>query len=151
LTGKVKGLVKDLSLQNFKLMYGAHTRFAGNMNMRGLPDVENLYLYFDAKKLSTSFLDVTHIPNYPFYENKNLNLPEEFRRLGIVSYMGKFDGYIKDFSVDGIFNTDLGSAVTKVSVKIGDNLDNFSYKGRVETQSFNLGTLLRQRDFNALS
>lgn len=151
LTGKVKGLIKDMSLQNVKLTYGAHTHFSGNMNLRGLPDVEKLYLYFDAKKLSTNYSDVIRIPDYPFYENKKLKLPLEIERLGVVSYRGKFDGLVTDFSIDGIFNTQLGSAGAKVSVKTGEKAQHFSYKGNIETQSFNLGTLLGQRDFNALS
>ncbi|MFO0435303.1 MAG: hypothetical protein ACK5ZT_08660, partial [Sphingobacteriaceae bacterium] len=55
LSGKVKGYVSDMSLQNFKLKIKKHTEFIGDLTLSGLPDFQNSYLHFDAKRLSTSY------------------------------------------------------------------------------------------------
>lgn len=152
LSGTVKGYVSDLNLQNFKLAYGHHTRFKGNLSLTGLPDIYTSYLHFDAREISTSYSDLINIPNYPFYENKKLSLPVELQSLGTVSYQGKFDGFVTDFSTYGTFNTGLGSAISQVSVRIGEKNDDVSYRGKIKTQNFDLGTLLfGNSDFNALS
>jgi hypothetical protein len=150
-SGKVKGYVSDMSVTDFKFSYGRYTRFNGNVTLSGLPDVKTLYLHFDAKELSTNYLDIIHIPNYPFAENKKIILPQEFKLLGTINYKGKFDGFINDFTAYGKFNTALGKVATQLSIKLGEKTDDISYHGKIKTENFNLGTLLGQKDLNALT
>jgi hypothetical protein len=151
LSGKVKGYISELILSGFKFEYGSSTRFNGNLTLSGLPDFSTSYLHFDAKELSTSYNDIVSIPSYPFKENKKLSLPIELQRLGKISYRGKFDGFTNDFTTHGNFTTNLGKLATSLSIKLGKSLNDITYNGKIKTENFNLGTLLGQKDFNALS
>ncbi|MCC6372257.1 MAG: translocation/assembly module TamB domain-containing protein, partial [Bacteroidia bacterium] len=151
LSGKVKGYVSDLILNDFKLAYGNHTRFNGNLSLSGLPDISTSYLHFNAKQLSTSYNDIVNLPAWPLSENKKLTLPIELKRLGTISYRGKFDGFINDFTTYGKFTTGLGNVDTKLSIKLGDKTNDIAYTGKLSTENFNLGTLVGQNDLNGLS
>ncbi len=152
ISGEVKGFVSDMILKNIDLRYGKYTHFNGNLTLSGLPDIQTSYLHFDAKELATNYLDIIRIPTYPFHENKKVSLPEELKRLGTVSYKGKFDGFVTDFTTYGRFNTGLGKVNTQLSIKLGEKIsEDITYSGKIKTENFNLGTLLGQNDFNALS
>ncbi len=141
LSGKIKGSVSDLSLMDFKLKLKAHTEFIGDLTILGLPDFNNSYLHFDTKKLSTSYADLTQIPNYPFKESKKLEIPLQLKSLGVINYSGKFDGLINDFNVYGNIRTALGSVVADVGIKTGKKPDDLEYHGKIKTTNFNVGVL----------
>lgn len=151
LSGKVKGYVSDLSLQNFKLKIKKHTEFIGDLTLSGLPDFQNSYLHFDAKRLSTSYYDLKQIPNYPFKENKPLEIPSQLKSLGVISYNGKFDGLINDFNIYGNLRTDLGSVLTDIAIKTGKKPNDLVYHGKIKTNNFNLGALVGSKDLRNLS
>jgi hypothetical protein len=151
LSGKVNGYVNDLNLEAFKLNYGKNTRFNGNLTLTGLPDFSTSYLHFDAKEISTSYSDIVQVPNYPFSKNEKLKLPIELKRLGTISYKGKFDGFVTDFTTHGKFKTGLGNLLTELSIKIGKKSEDFAYHGKLQTSDFDIGTLFGIKNFNALS
>jgi len=151
LSGKVRGPVSDLSLSNFYLSYGNYTRFRGNLTLTGLPDFSTSYLHFDAKEISTNYKDLNETPAYPFSEGKMMELPVQLKSLGTISYKGKFDGFMNDFTTYGSFKTGLGGAVTDLRVKLGDKPDDISYSGKLKTTNFNIGALGGIQGLNALS
>lgn len=151
LSGKVKGYVSDLSLQSFKLKLKKHTEFIGDLTLSGLPDFQNSYLHFDTKKLSTSYADLVQFPNYPFKENKKIEIPLQLKNLGVINYVGKFDGLINDFNIYGNLQTNLGSVLTDIGIKTGKKPDDLTYHGKIKTRNFNLGALIGSKDFSNLS
>jgi hypothetical protein len=142
LSGKVKGTIADLSLMDFKLKLKSNTEFMGDLTIVGLPDFNNSFLHFDTKKLSTSYTDLIQIPNYPFKENKKLVLPIQLKNLGLITYNGKFDGLINDFTVYGNIRTALGSVNADIAIKTGAKADDLEYKGKIRTSNFNIGSLV---------
>ncbi|MEO6302273.1 MAG: translocation/assembly module TamB domain-containing protein, partial [Bacteroidia bacterium] len=117
----------------------------------GLPDFNTSFLHFDAEEISTNYTDLVQIPNYPFSENKKLELPIELKRLGTISYKGKFDGFVTDFTTYGKFKTGLGNLATQLSIKLGKKADDVAYHGKIQTSNFNIGTLFGIPNLNALS
>jgi hypothetical protein len=61
ISGIVKGTVASLTGKNLDLRYGTNTRFYGDFNIEGLPDINNTYLHFDVKQLSTTRKDLIKI------------------------------------------------------------------------------------------
>ncbi len=151
LSGKVDGFVSDLHLKKFKFKYGNHTKFVGNLSLSGLPIFSTTYLNFDAKEISTSYSDLSNFPNYPFTENKKLQLPNQLKQLGIISYQGKFDGFINDFNTTGTLKTALGKVVANISIKLGKKTDDLQYNGKIKTENFNLGALIGVTNLSKLN
>lgn len=151
LDGTIKGYVSDLNLEKFKLKYGKYTKFDGNLTISGLPDINNSFLHFDVNELSTNYYDLIRIPQYPFTEGKKMTMPAQVKLLGTVSYTGKFDGFINDFTTYGSFKTGLGSASTNLSIKLGKKLDDITYHGKLKTQNFNIGALAGVKGLGSLT
>ena len=151
ISGTVKGTVADMNIRDLSLAYGNDTRFRGNITISGLPDINTSFMHFDARELSTSYNDIRSLPSYPFDSAGKISLPAELARLRIVSYRGKFDGFVNDFTTYGTFNTGLGKVTARVSVKLGDKPSETSYHGTISTNGFNLGTLIGQSDLNGLT
>jgi hypothetical protein len=140
ITGKVRGFVNDLSGTNMKVGYRKNTEFIGDLSITGLPDFEKSYIHFDAQKLSTSKNDLENFPIPPFNNPTFLNLPNELSKLGVISYKGKFDGFVNNFVTYGTFKTDVGSLKTDLQVK-KDKSKLVEYSGSITTTNFNLSKL----------
>jgi len=140
LTGKVKGFVNDLHGTQINARYRNHTHFSGNMSITGLPNFEKSFIHFNAKKLSTSKKDLEQFPIPPFSNPTFLSLPKEFENLGVVSYIGKFDGFITDFVTYGTFTSDVGNIKTDLQLK-NDKSKRIEYSGSITTTDFNLSKL----------
>lgn len=151
LSGKVRGFVTDLNLNDFKLEYGKHTRFYGNLVLTGIPNLTTGFLRLDAKEISTNYSDLINIPSYPFTEGKKIEIPQQLIPLGTISYKGKFDGFLKDFAVKGILATALGNIKTEVLIAVGDKPDDTQYKGTIATENFNVGALGGIKGVNGLT
>ena len=103
-------------VKNFKLNYGNYTKFDGDLTIRGLPYYGNTYLNFNAKQISTNYYDLIKLPNYPFTENKTLDLPSQLKPLGTVTYKGNFDGFLNDFTSLSTINTAIGKVNVDVAI-----------------------------------
>lgn len=151
LSGKVRGYVTDLNLNDFKLEYGKYTKFYGNLVLTGIPNLTTGFLRMDAKEISSHYEDLARIPSYPFSEGKKLEIPKQLIPFGTMSYKGKFDGFLKDFAVNGILATDLGKIRTEVLITLGDRTDDTQYKGTIETENFNVGAIGGIKGINGLT
>lgn len=151
LSGKVKGRVNDLRLSDLNFAFGNHTRYKGYASIQGLPDLESSFIHLDAKEFTTDYRDLLSIPTYPFREGGKLPLPEELKLLGRISFKGKFDGFLTDFTTYGKFNTAIGNANTRLSLRLGEKKSDIEYHGKLSTENFDLGKLLGIAELNALS
>lgn len=146
LKGKVRGFVNDLSGSDLELYYRQHTQFKGDFSITGLPDIDKSYLHFDAQRLSTSKTDLEKVPLPPFDKPTYLELPDNISRLGIVSYRGKFDGFIHNFATYGTFKTDIGSIKTDIQVNNTDAGKPVKYSGSVVTTNFDFSKIFTRSD-----
>ncbi len=151
ISGNVKGYVSQLQLNQIDISYLKNTGFKGDLAITGLPDINNSYLHFDSKKLSTSYSDLTQIPNFPFNKGDKLKIPKELAGLGTITYSGKFDGLINDFTTYGLIKTGLGSFKTDLFVRTGKKEDDIEYSGKLETSKFNLGAYAKNSMLGTLN
>jgi hypothetical protein len=142
LKGKVRGFVNDLSGTNMNVRYRNNTQFIGDMSITGLPDIDKSFIHFDAEKLSTSKSDLEKFPIPPFSQPTFLKLPAEIQKLGVVSYKGKFDGFLNDFATYGVFKTDVGMLKTDLRLNTNNKSKILQYSGAFSTTNFNLSKLL---------
>ncbi len=139
--GKVRGFVNDLSGTNMVVSYRSNTQFIGDMSITGLPDIDKSFIHFDAEKLSTSKTDLEKFPIPPFNNPTYLDLPTEVSRLGVISYKGKFDGFLNDFATYGSFKTDVGNIKTDLRLNTNNKSKIIEYSGSITTTNFNLSKL----------
>ena len=139
LNGKVRGFVNDLSGSEMKIKYRNNTEFNGDAAITGLPDISKSYIHFDAEKLSTSVSDMEKFPIPPFKKPTYFQLPAELKKLGVVSYRGKFDGFLNEFVTYGTFKTDVG--IIKTDLQLNNKSKKIEYFGSITTTNFNLSKL----------
>jgi len=149
LSGKINGFINELKLNKFILTYGKNTRFNGDIAVIGLAKIETSQWQIEAKEISANYNDLTLISKYPFTEGKKINLPIELKRLGLISFHGRINGCLNNFSSSGKFSTELGNVETQIKInKINNDIE---YQGNIKSEHFNLGTLIDNYNYNDLS
>jgi hypothetical protein len=139
--GRITGYVSALNGEKVRIRYGKNTTFNGDFNVTGLPDIKSTYLHFDVKELSSSKRDLETLPAGNFAEKKNLKIPADIGKLGVVTYKGKFDGFINDFTTYGIFKTAIGNLNTDLAIQIDTLREIVKYRGSIRSEQFNIGRL----------
>ena len=131
ISGDFNGSIKDFITTNFELKLGDSTQLKGNLDIEGLPDIQNAF--FDVSLTNSTLLaeDITQI----LQEESN----DFLSRLGLIYFNGEFDGFIKGFVADGDFKTALGNITS--NLQIGPENDKISYDGKLSLESFDLGKL----------
>ncbi len=139
--GKVRGFVNDLNGSKLKVKYGKNTEFIGDFSITGLPDINKSFIHFDAEKLSTSKSDLESFPLPPFDKPTHMSLPKEIKKLGVINYKGKFDGFIDNFATYGTFKTDIGNVKTDLQISNVTNTKKVKYSGTLTSTNFNVSKL----------
>ncbi len=138
--GGFKGTVSDLRGNGVSFSYGQSTLFAGDISMKGLPDIYDTRAMLLIRKLETS---VTDLEGFALAgDMRHIPITDEVRRLGKVRINGLFDGVYNDFIARATFNTSIGKLVTDLQLKHDVKSNEQYYKGKLEASKFNLGYLI---------
>lgn len=139
ISGHVYGPVSSLNARQLKVQYGAMTSLEGDIDMDGLPNMKETFLYLNLKQFSTRYSDLVALPIPPFENGKTLSLPPNLARLGRIDFTGNFTGFINDFVAYGKLKTEIGQLRTDISLKQGDDTKHIAYSGKLESIGFDLG------------
>ncbi len=134
LSGKVAGTLGDLSASSLKLNTQSATRFSGDLQVKGLPDMDQAVFDLKIKDLATRSTDLRGFSENP--------LPPQADSLGLVQFAGKFHGTIRDFDIAGQFKTSAGGAETDLALRFSEDYSYARYTGRLAMEDFDLGKLL---------
>lgn len=149
-SGTFGGPVSHLKSEELKFSAYEHTAFVGNFDIKGLPNVDSTYLKFTAQKLSTHYFDLVRVPAYPFDAGKSVQMPDNIRSLGHVTFSGKAQGYLRDLSIAGIFTTALGNIKANATISSPQNGE-LAYKGDFVTDNFNIGAFAKSKDLGEVT
>lgn len=138
LTGKFYGQLSNLKGNNISLHWGNSSRIKGNIDLNGLPDVNETFLIFDLAELSTNIEDITSLKLPRGY---HIDLPKNLKNIQNISYAGNFTGYFNDFVAHGKLRTNLGDVSTDISFA-PDSLNQLKFEGRLKTLDFELGKMI---------
>ncbi len=141
INGNIHGYVNDLNGSKIDIQYGNHTEFKGDVSVTGLPNLDTTFVHFDAEKLTTSKFDLELFPLPPFNNPTHLKFPKEFSKLGVIGYIGNFDGELDNFDTYGTFKTDIGSIKTDLELKNITNIKRVEYIGKLTSSNFNISKL----------
>lgn len=140
--GRIRGTVSALKGRDMRVDFGARSHFIGNAELNGLPAIENTFMLLDIAEMRTRYQDLETIPIPPFTKGERLQLPNELKALGAMSFTGNFTGFLGAFTAYGQTTTDLGSLRTDLSYQRDERTGVFTLSGRAATDALVLGPLL---------
>jgi TamB, inner membrane protein subunit of TAM complex len=135
LKGLAKGSVDNLTAKKMLIKSG-NSFIDGDIALKGLPDIKNTFIDFEANELKTTTADIaTIVPSLKTVTQPNL------ARLGNINYKGNFTGFINDFVAFGTISTNLGIVTGDVNMKLPEGKPAI-YLGKVSTGGFRLGEFI---------
>jgi len=136
--GLLKGPLSNLKGKKLILEWGSSSQLSGDFDLKGLPDIQQTFLYFKMNHLLTTRDDIVsiHLPG-----NNKLELPEFLKSLKEINYQGNFTGFFDDFVAHGKLSTNLGTVFTDLMFT-PDTSNTISISGRVSTENFQIGKML---------
>lgn len=150
LSGKVFGPVSSMNARDLVLEYGNATRLEGNIDLDGLPNIKETFLYLRLRNFSTNYADLKRIPHPPFESGKSLSIPKNIANLGRMDFSGSFTGFLNDFVAYGQLRTAIGSLKTDISLKQTPS-GKLAYKGSLSSSKFNVGRFLDEERLGAVT
>ena len=139
ISGRVYSKLSTFKGKNLKIHIGEQTELITNFNLNGLPDYKQMFIFVDFKKLTTWAKDF-ELFNKFIKNNNKIKIPENFTKLGIISYKGNFAGFFDNFVTYGKFTSDLGSVSTDLSLQ-PDTSKTLELNGSFKTKDFQIGEL----------
>jgi hypothetical protein len=149
LDGEVKGTVGNLKSDKFSLTLNQDSYVIGEFDIRGLPDLDETFIFFDASELKLNARALKNLPTRSFNAKADVNVPASFERFGEVFFKGNFTGYLNDFVAYGSFSTALGDFDTDIS--LSQDEENYYYDGSLSAVKFDLAGLLQKENFGYTS
>ncbi|MCW0481737.1 translocation/assembly module TamB domain-containing protein [Gaoshiqia sediminis] len=138
LSGHIYGTIADLKAKELSVGFGDHTQLTCDFYINGLPNLDEAYLYFDLKNLSTDFRDIAKVRLPDSSAKKYPEIPSMLYDAGIIHYKGNFTGFLSDFVAYGTLRSNFGRMETDLSFIPSAN-NSLEIKGHLKTVNFRLG------------
>lgn len=143
LSGRFKGTVNDLQGSNVDIGIGKSS-LKGGFHMTQITDQHKAYLDIQIDQAETDAKELdAFLPEF--------KLTPELIKLGRVKYQGIFKGYLKDFNIDGKFQSAPGNGYTKLHLDIRRGVKYALYDGLIGLQHFDLGKVTGRKDLGVFS
>lgn len=139
ISGNMSGPTKNMKMKQVQLSFGRMSHFEGNISLKGLPSVEEMFIDMKADDALTNKADLEYLLGF--------SLPAELGRLGKMKFKGRYTGFYDDFVAFGHFNTGLGDVQTDLNMKLDGESSNASYSGNLELVDFDIGALADLRKY----
>lgn len=145
LSGKVRGTVDALVGREMLVKAGTNTLLDGDISLTGLPDINQTFIDLKANDFRTTYDDaVTIIPAM-----RKVTSPD-LKKIQYVNFKGNFTGFIRDFVTFGTIQTNLGTVITDINMKLPAGHEPV-YSGSFATDNFQLGEFLDDKTLGAVS
>jgi hypothetical protein len=142
--GLVSGTIDQLKIKDAYLKTN-QTTIKGDLNLKNIPDIDNLFLVFNSTGSTTTFNELTQfIPSISKIKQPQLT------RLGNIYFKGHFTGFLHDFVADGNINTDLGNIQSDIKIVLPEQ-GTPTYSGNLKTTRFNLGEFINNNILGSIS
>lgn len=139
LSGNVEGTVDRLVGKDLNVTNGS-TFVKGDLSMTGLPDIYSTFISFQNGEIFTTNHDIL---KYAPQLRDNPSVAVE--KLNYLHYTGDYMGYIGNFAANGTLETNLGKLLSNITLQVPDmNSNRAVYSGKISTEGFSIGELLRQ-------
>jgi len=148
-SGTVRGPISNMKLRKGKVYFRKGTHYIGDINLQGLPDIEQSFILVKAKSIRTNYHDLS---NFYLPGKERLPIPELIKELGTISITGRFTGFYNDFVSNARFKTSLGDLTSDLLIKPHNEKNGIiEYHGRLTTKNFHLGSILNLENYGGLT
>ena len=144
INGRYFGRIDNLAGRDADIKLGDKLSLAGSFNTRDLTDSDNTLLNIKLERFNTSIGKLKQL--FP-----QMNLPENFNKIGSINFTGRFDGYLEDFVAYGKMRTDVGTAEMDMRLDISQGTSKANYSGQLNLINFNLGRWSDNADFGLVN
>lgn len=144
LKGNILGRLDDFHLKDFYLEFGKNkSHLAGSINLKGLPDFDNVYFNLDISKGCLYAFDLLpHVPQEHHYI---------LQRIPVCSVQSSMAGMLERFTAKGNLITSIGKFTTDMEITVDKVSHEVAYKGDMSTQALKIGKLLDIDDLDELT
>lgn len=148
-SGKIDGKISNFKIREFNLNYGAKTKLIAELDLDGLPLINETFIFGDVKTLQTSYTDLQDLISQ--LQGKPYRLPEAVKQMRNFRYQGKITGFFSNLVAFGNLNTDVGSISTDLLLLAEDNFKTYSFKGTVKSNNIALGKVLNNKNLGDIA
>ena len=145
ISGNISGRVNNLKAKNFTFNYGESSKFDGNININGLPNIEESFVHFSINEFKTNIKDVESL-KLPI-KSTHLQIPDILKKFGNIDIEGFFTGFYNDFNAKINLNTSIGNINTDVVLKNNREKGLIEYNGKIAANQFDLGNFLSSEKY----
>lgn len=147
--GMISGRLSALRFEKIELKYGNSLLLRTDLDITGLPDLNEAFFYGNINELKAERGDLQDIISA--LTRKPYVMSEEIARLGQLSYKGNVTGFLSNLVVYGNLHTNLGSVTTDILLKLENDLQDLTYNGSIKTQNFDLGRMLKSHTLGKMT
>ncbi|HEV3415116.1 MAG TPA: translocation/assembly module TamB domain-containing protein [Puia sp.] len=144
-TGDIQGTIADLHGRRLQLTAGSNTLLNGDIQLKGLPDINRTLIDFKSNDFRTTYDELAALfPSVRTIRQVRID------QIQYLRFQGTFTGTIHDFLTKGTVETNLGSLVTNLHMKLPAEGPSV-YTGTISTDSFYLGKFLDNDDLGRIA
>ncbi|MCS6982379.1 MAG: translocation/assembly module TamB [Flavobacteriales bacterium] len=137
LTALVQGPVSALRIRNLSLLLPAHTLVEGSLDTKGLPDLENLFVRANVRRIQTDFEELPEFLGPLF----GVELPSWISGLGLTEVQGQFEGQLHNFKFEGSVASGWGNLGVQLRWLSPPDFSRAEYAASLQLEKFNLSPL----------
>lgn len=145
----ITGRLSNLRLQNMSVRYGNSFQMDANLDVSGLPNIEEAFFFGQIENLQMHIAEIQDFVSS--LDEKPMVFSPQIMRLGTIGYKGKITGFLSDLVAFGNFNTNVGSISSDISLRFSNNLRDLAYSGRLRTNNLMLGRMFNNPILGRLS
>ncbi|MEI6277040.1 MAG: translocation/assembly module TamB domain-containing protein [Prolixibacteraceae bacterium] len=140
-SGSMQGTVDNLKFKDLNLRIGQKTSFNADLELKGLPDWQNTYIFLKFYNNTFNFNDFAAIRLPEAFKNLYPKIPSSMMDDVDLNYQGTFSGFPTDFVAYGNLNGELGSLSTDIAIAPSVS-GSLRIEGMLDAKSFKLGKFL---------
>ena len=140
-SGGVKGTIDNLKFKKLNFRVGQKTSFNADLELKGLPDWQNTYIFLKFYDNTFNFNDFASIRLPDGSATHYPKIPESMLDDVDLTYQGTFSGFPSDFVAYGNLNGELGSLSTDIAIS-PTLTGSLAFRGMLDAKSFKVGKFL---------
>lgn len=149
-SGGIKGSLSNLKFKKINFKIGKETQVNADLELKGLPDWNNTFIFFKLYDNTFNFNDLATIRMPDYSKQRYLKIPAELLSNLKLTYQGNLTGFPSDFVAYGTLGGSLGKLSTDIAIRPKKS-GVVDFIGNIKATSFQAGKLLGYEPLGAVT